>query len=338
MQVAERYFGADLKSIYSYMSATKFGSRRERRIPKALLVSVSACLIGGVSLPAHALVIIPTFDASYNASQQATVNNAIGQFALLFSDPITVNIKFNSMNSGLGQSTTWIEEVRYRTYYNALNADKTTVNDNTALSHISSGPSDPATGDNHLIISYANCLAVSLGCGTTPDSFAGTIGINLGLVDSTRLDGIGAGLYDMNSVVMHEIDEVLGIGSSVGSTLQYIRPEDLFRYDSSGNRTFTTTGDDAYFSIDGGATMLARFSQASDYGDWWSVGAHTARVQDAYGTPGLLINYGTVEQTALDVIGYNLTAPIPEPETYAMFLAGLGLMGFMARRRKNGQA
>ncbi len=25
--------------------------------------------------------------------------------------------------------------------------------------------------------------------------------------------------------------------------------------------------------------------------------------------------------------------PVPEPETYAMFLAGLGLMGFMARRR-----
>ena len=27
-------------------------------------------------------------------------------------------------------------------------------------------------------------------------------------------------------------------------------------------------------------------------------------------------------------------APIPEPETYAMLLAGLGLVGFIARRRK----
>ena len=26
--------------------------------------------------------------------------------------------------------------------------------------------------------------------------------------------------------------------------------------------------------------------------------------------------------------------PIPEPETYAMLLAGLGLLGFIARRRK----
>jgi hypothetical protein len=32
-------------------------------------------------------------------------------------------------------------------------------------------------------------------------------------------------------------------------------------------------------------------------------------------------------------VDFNLS-PIPEPETYAMLLAGLGLMGFMARRRK----
>lgn len=29
-------------------------------------------------------------------------------------------------------------------------------------------------------------------------------------------------------------------------------------------------------------------------------------------------------------------APIPEPETYALMLAGLGLLGFIARRRRNG--
>ena len=30
--------------------------------------------------------------------------------------------------------------------------------------------------------------------------------------------------------------------------------------------------------------------------------------------------------------------PVPEPETYAMMLAGLGLMGFVARRRKQKEA
>ncbi|WP_310448174.1 choice-of-anchor I family protein [Thiobacillus sp.] len=35
---------------------------------------------------------------------------------------------------------------------------------------------------------------------------------------------------------------------------------------------------------------------------------------------------------------YQLTAAVPEPETYAMLLAGLGLVGFMARRRRAQQA
>ena len=36
-------------------------------------------------------------------------------------------------------------------------------------------------------------------------------------------------------------------------------------------------------------------------------------------------------------INFSPTTPIPEPETYAMMLAGLGLMGFVARRRKPGR-
>ena len=35
-----------------------------------------------------------------------------------------------------------------------------------------------------------------------------------------------------------------------------------------------------------------------------------------------------------DSAWYTATSPVPEPETYAMLLAGLGLLGFMAHRRK----
>ncbi len=33
-----------------------------------------------------------------------------------------------------------------------------------------------------------------------------------------------------------------------------------------------------------------------------------------------------------------MATPVPEPETYMMLLAGLGLMGFVARRRRQGAA
>lgn len=36
----------------------------------------------------------------------------------------------------------------------------------------------------------------------------------------------------------------------------------------------------------------------------------------------------------VDQLGTMVSAPVPEPETYAMMLAGLGLMGYVARRRK----
>lgn len=38
---------------------------------------------------------------------------------------------------------------------------------------------------------------------------------------------------------------------------------------------------------------------------------------------------------AMDNMSINSVSPVPEPETYAMLLAGLGLMGFALYRRKN---
>lgn len=55
------------------------------------------------------------------------------------------------------------------------------------------------------------------------------------------------------------------------------------------------------------------------------------------GAANLLLNAGAMpEALALGEVGVELTvSPIPEPETYALMLAGLGLVGWMAQRRRS---
>jgi hypothetical protein len=57
---------------------------------------------------------------------------------------------------------------------------------------------------------------------------------------------------------------------------------------------------------------------------------------DFSGLAGNPVYYGFTAGTGLATDGHWVTSavPVPEPETYAMLLAGLGLLGFAARRRK----
>lgn len=54
------------------------------------------------------------------------------------------------------------------------------------------------------------------------------------------------------------------------------------------------------------------------------------------GFHGGSLHFITTSLTPDLVTADSATTPVPEPDSYAMFMAGLGLMGFMARRRKNG--
>lgn len=46
--------------------------------------------------------------------------------------------------------------------------------------------------------------------------------------------------------------------------------------------------------------------------------------------------FGFVPGSAKTIAGSIMATPVPEVETYAMMLAGLGALGFLARRRKKG--
>ncbi|MBP0132875.1 MAG: DUF3466 family protein [Nitrosospira sp.] len=67
----------------------------------------------------------------------------------------------------------------------------------------------------------------------------------------------------------------------------------------------------------------------------WIVGL--ARTNGANVYHAYLLTPCDICPITIDPINIDI-AQVPEPETYAMFMAGLGLMGFIARRRKNDQA
>lgn len=62
-----------------------------------------------------------------------------------------------------------------------------------------------------------------------------------------------------------------------------------------------------------------------------------ATATSSYDAQFLMVqNQGAVNTWgAQDVVYFTPASPVPEPHTYAMLLAGLGLVGFLARRRKN---
>ncbi|NDB75610.1 MAG: hypothetical protein EB141_08195, partial [Verrucomicrobia bacterium] len=154
------------------------------------------------------------------------------------------------------------------------------------------------------------------------DGFDSTISLNTTIMNFTR-SSIDPNKYDLIATAEHEINEVLGSSSNLGpgtGPTGPIAPIDLFRYTTNLVRTWTTNGDDAYFSIDG-TNLLARFNQQpdGDYGDFWSkTGTWSppgttpaAQVQDAFAGPGVFQDEGPNELAILDVIGYTLASTRP---------------------------
>lgn len=168
-----------------------------------------------------------------------------------------------------------------------------------------------------------------------------TISFKFSLMNTTRDTssvGYNPANYDLLATVRHEINEVLGTVSAVGDSSTTIATVDLFRYSAAGLRSFATGVDAAgvpsYFSINGGVTNLAGYN-SSGSGDTGDFDSTVVRVQNAFGTPGPLgiVDMG-VEARMLDVVGFNRVTAVPEPETCALMLAGLGALSLLVRRRK----
>jgi len=282
-----------------------------------------------IGLSAKALTIVPAFDSTISNDVNAvtienTINSAIQLYQARFTNPTTVTIQFKEIStSGLyGQSSWWYYNISYSSFRNALAQHATTANDTLALSFLPVSSTNPVTGSSVIKVKTANLHALGFSGMNSglAGGYDGIIGLHTSQLNLSRASTIST-KGDLLSTVCHEMDEVLGMSSGLDSQSTDPFPQDLFRYASTGARSFTTSGDDAYFSIDG-TNLLVRCNQSStgDYGDWWVAGSHTPRVQDASATNGKIPN-PNVEFIALDVIGYNLV-PVPIPVITSTTISG----------------
>ncbi len=279
--------------------------------------------------PTTGLNVNPTFDASITgnpnaAAIEAMINRAISFHESLFSDPITIQIRFRYSRTGpdgtpmpagaIAQSVYVIYQIPWSIYIGALRADAKTSNDNLANATLPGTALSPN-------IKPRSAGGRAVGLDTPPAMFAnGTVG------QGGPFDGIvtlnssapyqftrppSATNLDAQRSTEHEVDEVIALGSRLGHTGNDLNPQDLFSWSSSGVRNITSNGS-RYFSINGGATNIVSFNQnpGGDFGDWLSTACPQAHpyVQNAFGCAG---QYSDIAATSpeginLDVVGYDL--------------------------------
>ncbi len=186
------------------------------------------------------------------------------------------------------------------------------------------------------------------------------------LRDANKNVGNGnGGLMDWNTATTWAANLVTGSGATAISDWRLpamaANPNDGVSYDGSTSRGYNvptnssemaslfygTLGNKAYFDTSGTAQTGNGLTNAGSFQNMQSI-AYWLGTEYAPVTSGaweFVIATGfqsasmkNVQVSAMAVRTGDVLAPVPEPETYAMLLAGLGVLGAVARRRHSDKA
>lgn len=291
------------------------------RIRKLLAILFA---VFALEFSAQALVINATFDTSVTSAPEAAqiesaINWVVQTYENQFTNPITVNITVYWGGSadlgqvGLGESYTMYvgsSDFGYPQLTNALRAARASSYDSNSV--VSLPLVDPTGSGNSWYVPRSEAKALkltSLGVGLNDSTEDGEVGFGTNGISYTfnPTNRAVSGTFDFIGVAEHEMTEVMGRSTlGLNQNADYV-PYDLFRFTSSGVRSFDYDATNAYFSINDGVTDLKDFNDGGENGgdvqDW--AGGATADSYDAFTFPGEEGALSTSDFIAMDILGYN---------------------------------
>jgi hypothetical protein len=167
---------------------------------------------------------------------------------------------------------------------------------------------------------------------TTP---AATIGNTPQVLDLTDGSGFFGDTFGMNNngatFADHFTFSVTGTtGSNFDAIISSISRTANTGLDISGLSLYRVGGGTGTGGTAGDTLVMNGTSVNSGAMDVWSLSTDSLTAGNYY----VLVSGNLVSNTSASFGGAVMLAPVPEPETYGMMLAGLGVLGLLARRRK----
>ncbi len=134
-----------------------------------------------------------------------------------------------------------------------------------------------------------------------------------------------------------KLEDLIGGNAKINEVENHTEVEWMLLQTDPGNPNAGIL-DNGGFAAGANAESVVRRYEFYNYAGEYDAVTHEAKFAPGFGDsnpgPNDIGNYLGAQNAAVNLN----VAVVPEPETYALFMAGLGLMGLIARRRKNGRA
>jgi hypothetical protein len=137
--------------------------------------------------------------------------------------------------------------------------------------------------------------------------------------------GAGTGIVSLS----YDAISSPGVPAEIQSTTTFTLNSAYFAANLNYGRSITVKGELAGAIVHTQTFTVDTIGSTREFFNWQNI--DTVLITTTGGTHHSSLS-GTGTSFAMDNLIIN--SPVPEPETYAMLLAGLGLVAFMARRRK----